>query len=65
MLAVLSLFIFTAGSMRDFALALLIGMLSGVYSTIFIAVGFVNFWDIQARKQAKKKLLGAVAVQKA
>ncbi|MDR0567640.1 MAG: protein translocase subunit SecF, partial [Spirochaetaceae bacterium] len=37
MLAVLSLFIFTAGSMRDFALALLIGMLSGVYSTIFIA----------------------------
>jgi preprotein translocase subunit SecF len=65
MLAVLSLFIFTAGSMRDFALALLIGMLSGVYSTIFIAVGFVNFWDIKARKQAKKKLLGAVAVQKA
>jgi preprotein translocase subunit SecF len=55
MLAVLSLFIFTTGSMKDFALALLVGMVSGVYSTIFIAVGFVNFWDIQAKKQGKKK----------
>jgi preprotein translocase subunit SecF len=59
MLAVLSLFIFTTGSMRDFALALLVGMVSGVYSTIFIAVGFVNFWDIQAKKSAKKKLASA------
>ncbi|GHV91830.1 protein-export membrane protein SecF [Spirochaetia bacterium] len=58
MLAVLSLFIFTTGSMKDFALALLVGMTSGVYSTIFIASGFVNLWDIQARKNAKKKLSG-------
>jgi preprotein translocase subunit SecF len=56
MLAVLSLFIFTTGSMKDFALCLIIGMVSGVYSTIFIASGFVNFWDRQARKRAKKKL---------
>ncbi|MDR0635742.1 MAG: protein translocase subunit SecF [Treponema sp.] len=59
MLAVLSLFIFTSGSMRDFALALLVGMVSGVYSTIFIAVGFVNFWDIQTKKSVKKKLAPA------
>jgi preprotein translocase subunit SecF len=59
MLAVLSLFIFTSGSMHDFALALLIGMISGVYSTIFIAVGFVNFWQTQVNKQAKKQLLSA------
>jgi preprotein translocase subunit SecF len=45
MLAVLSLFIFTTGSMKDFALALMVGMISGVYSTIFIASGFVNLWD--------------------
>ncbi|GHT67060.1 protein-export membrane protein SecF [Spirochaetia bacterium] len=62
MLAVLSLFIFTTGSMKDFALALLVGMTSGVYSTIFIASGFVNLWDIQARKNAKKKLAGGAAV---
>jgi preprotein translocase subunit SecF len=45
MLAVISLYIFTTGSMKDFALALLVGMVSGVYSTIYIATGFVYFWD--------------------
>jgi preprotein translocase subunit SecF len=54
MLAVLSLFIFTTGSMKDFALALLVGMISGVYSTIFVASGFVNFWDVQAKKRSAK-----------
>jgi len=56
MLAVLSLFIFTTGSMKDFALALLVGMTSGVYTTLFIAPGIVYFWEIQKNKRAKKKL---------
>jgi preprotein translocase subunit SecF len=56
MLAVLSLFIFTTGSMRDFALALLVGMISGVYSTIFIASGFTSFWEKAALKRRAKKL---------
>jgi preprotein translocase subunit SecF len=56
MLAVISLFVFTSGSMKDFALALLVGMLSGVYSTIFIASSFVYFWDVQVKKRGKKKL---------
>jgi preprotein translocase subunit SecF len=43
MLAVLSLFIFTTGDMKDFAAALLFGMASGVYSTIIIASAFINF----------------------
>jgi len=60
LVAVLALFIFTRGSMRDFALALMIGMTVGVYSTIFIATGFVNYWDIQVTKRAKKKLLGGI-----
>ncbi len=59
MLAVLSLFIFTTGSMKDFALALIVGMVSGVYSTIFIASGFVNLWDKVAKN--KKKRPSAVA----
>jgi preprotein translocase subunit SecF len=50
MLAVLSLFIFTTGSMKDFALALLVGMASGVYSTIFIASAFVNFYEERIKK---------------
>ncbi|NLM01579.1 MAG: protein translocase subunit SecF [Treponema sp.] len=41
LLAVVSLFIFTTGSMKDFALALIIGLISGVYSTIFIAGAFI------------------------
>ncbi|MCL2230194.1 MAG: protein translocase subunit SecF [Treponema sp.] len=56
MLAVLALFIFTTGSMKDFALALLVGMLSGVYTTLFIVSGFVNFWENQKIKQQKKKM---------
>lgn len=43
MLAVVSLFVFTTGDMKDFALALLVGMVSGVYSTIFIASWFISF----------------------
>ncbi|MDR1466565.1 MAG: protein translocase subunit SecF [Treponema sp.] len=65
MLAVISLFIFTSGSMKDFALALLIGMASGVYSTIFIACGFVNFWDISAKNKEKKIRNGAIKPIKA
>jgi len=59
MLAVLSLFIFTTGSMKDFAQALLVGMLSGVYTSIFIAPGFVNFWEKQKRKREQRKLAAA------
>jgi preprotein translocase subunit SecF len=55
MLAVLSLYIFTTGSMKDFALALLVGMVSGVYSTIFIASGFTNFWGVMIKNRAARK----------
>ena len=56
MIAVGSLFAFTTGSMRDFSAALLVGMATGVYATIFIAMGFVNFWENRNQKLAKKKL---------
>jgi preprotein translocase subunit SecF len=65
MLAVISLFIFTTGSMKDFALALLVGMISGVYSTVFIASGFVNFWEKRKTGKAKKKLNAPAAALKA
>jgi len=59
MLAVLFLFIFTTGSMKDFALILLVGMTSGVYTTLFIVSGFVNFWNDRRTIQEKKKLVSA------
>ena len=61
MLAVVFLFIFASGSMKDFALALLVGMVSGVYSTIFIASGFVSFWERRKAKREKQKLAPAAA----
>jgi preprotein translocase subunit SecF len=62
MLAVVSLYIFTTGSMKDFALALLVGMVSGVYSTIYIASGFVLFWDrfiSKGKKESREVQQGA------
>jgi preprotein translocase subunit SecF len=51
MFAVLSLFIFTSGSMKDFALILMVGMISGAYSTIFISGAVIVF--IRGRKRKK------------
>ena len=41
--AVMALYIFTTGSIKDFALAMTVGLLSGCYSSIFISSGFINF----------------------
>ncbi|MDE7392638.1 MAG: protein translocase subunit SecF, partial [Treponemataceae bacterium] len=40
--AVVSLFVFTTGTIHDFALALIVGLLSGAYSSIFIAGAFIS-----------------------
>ena len=55
MLAVLSLYFFTTGSMKDFALALLVGMISGIYSTIFIASGWTLLWEKYTGKGRKQE----------
>jgi len=55
LLAVLALYLFTSGSIKDFALALIVGMISGIYSTIFIATSFLNFWDVLRKRRAGKQ----------
>ncbi len=40
--AVVSLYLYTTGSIKDFALALIVGLLSGCYSSIFISSGFIS-----------------------
>jgi len=65
MLAVLSLYIFTSGSIKDFALALLVGMVSGTYSTIFIATGFVHLWENLKDKRQPKAAPGQMAAKPA
>jgi preprotein translocase subunit SecF len=59
MLALLALYIFAVGSIKDFALALIVGLVSGAYSSMFIAPGFVNFWE---RQRAGKRRRKAAAV---
>ena len=57
MLAAISLYIFTSGSMKDFAMALLVGMTSGVYSTIYIAGACITFFS--GKKRAGELALGS------
>lgn len=39
--AVVSLYVFTTGSIKDFALSMIVGLISGMYSSIFISSGFI------------------------
>lgn len=39
--AVLALYFFTTGSIKDFALAMTVGLISGCYSSMFISSGFI------------------------
>jgi preprotein translocase subunit SecF len=59
------LFIFATGAMKDFALAILVGMTSGVYTTMFIASGIVHFWENKKVAKEKRKLTLASAGSKA
>jgi preprotein translocase subunit SecF len=56
MLAVLSFYVFTTGSMKDFALCLIAGMISGVYSTIFITGGFIALCRKNWQPSDKEKI---------
>ena len=40
--AVVSLFVFTSGSIKDFSLAMIVGLICGMYSSIFISSGFIS-----------------------
>lgn len=40
--AVVSLYIFTSGTIKDFALSLIVGLLAGCYSSLFISSGFIS-----------------------
>jgi SecD/SecF fusion protein len=43
-LATLSLFIFGGGAINDFAFTFLVGIITGTYSSIYIASAFVLWW---------------------
>ena len=52
MLAVLALLLFGGDVLRDFSLALTIGIIVGSYSSIFVASALVYEWRMRTRRQA-------------
>lgn len=50
MIVVLALFLFGGGIIHDFSFALLVGVLVGTYSSMYVASPILLFWDAKKRK---------------
>jgi SecD/SecF fusion protein len=57
LLPVGALFFFGGATLKDFAFALLVGVTSGAYSSIFIAAPIVNLWKQREPEYARRRAL--------
>jgi preprotein translocase subunit SecF len=57
MMAVLALFLLTSGSMKNFGLLMIVGIIEGTYSTVFIASPIVLEWENAASRRRKRREL--------
>jgi SecD/SecF fusion protein len=55
LLPILSLLVFGGATLKDFAFALLVGILSGAYSSIFIAAPLLTIWKEREPEYARRK----------
>jgi SecD/SecF fusion protein len=55
LLPVISLLLFGGGTLKDFAFALLVGIASGAYSSIFIAAPLLTMWKEREPEFARRK----------
>jgi len=55
LLPVASLYFFGGATLKDFAFALLVGVTSGAYSSIFIAAPLLNLWKEREPDYARRK----------
>ncbi len=62
-LGVLAMYFFGGKALADFSFAMLIGMLSGVYSTIFIASPVVLWWAKMRKTDVRQQILDADALR--
>lgn len=62
LLAVFSLYFFTTGTMKNFALALIVGMISGTYSSVFIASAFISLTNKHIKTKVKTVKTDTIAV---
>ena len=58
LLPVLALLFFGGATLQDFAFALLVGITSGAYSSIFIAAPLLTLWKEREPEFARRKALG-------
>lgn len=56
LLVVVALFIFGGTVINNFAFALLVGIIAGTYSTIFVASALVLFWEKKSPRKIENKL---------
>jgi predicted RND superfamily exporter protein len=54
-LTVFSLFLLTSGSMKNFALAMIVGIFEGTYSTVFIASPIVLEWEKMRDRRRRRR----------
>jgi preprotein translocase subunit SecF len=55
MISVLILFFFAGQVLREFTIALIVGIVTGTYSTVYIASPVVLFWEEQITNKRKRK----------
>lgn len=63
MLGVLAMYLLGGKAMADFSFTMLIGMISGVYSTIFIASPVVLWWANKRKVNLRQQILDADAAR--
>src|SRR5213078_4993726 len=56
-LATLALFIFGGGAINDFAFTFLVGIITGTYSSIYIASGLVLWWHGGERPRTASQVM--------
>ncbi len=61
LLVVVSLFVFGGGVIHNFAFALLVGIVAGTYSSVFVAGALILFWEKHRPAMTKKQLAKAAA----
>jgi SecD/SecF fusion protein len=59
LLPIVALWIFGGATLKDFAFALIVGVASGAYSSIFIAAPLLTMWKEREPEFAKRKQLAA------
>ena len=55
LLAVLGLYLFGGEVLRGFSFTMVVGVLVGTYSTVFIAVPFANWWYVRQERAGRAK----------